>query len=71
MLFEEMMKDEFKAGKAEAFQESILEFLSDIAPVPDSLRGRILSVEKLETLKLLNKKPASVSSIEEFEQIEF
>ncbi len=75
MLFEELMKDEYMAGKEDgkidALRESILGFLADIAPVSDGLRDRILSIEDLNTLTMLNKKSARVRSLEEFEKIEF
>ena len=71
MHFAEIMRDEYKAGKRDAVKELILGFLTDIAPVSDHLRDRILSVDDLDTLNMLLKKAARVSSLEEFEKIEF
>lgn len=75
MHFAEIMRDEYKAGKREGeketFQRSIIGFLTDIAPISDHLRDRILSVDDLDTLNMLLKKAARVSSLEEFEKIEF
>lgn len=75
MHFAEIMRDEYKAGKREGeketFQRSIIGFLTDIAPVSDHLRDRILSVDDLDTLNMLLKKAARVPSLEEFEKIEF
>ena len=80
MLIEELMKDEYNAGKAEGRAEgraegqtsfaisAILEFLSDLAPVSDNLKSRIEAIDNLEVLAMLNKKAARVASIEEFEQ---
>ena len=84
MLIEELMKDEYNAGKAEGRAEgkaegraegqtsfaisAILEFLSELAPVSDNLKSRIESIDDPEALMLLNKKAARVASIEEFEQ---
>lgn len=80
MLVEELMKDEYnagkKAGRAEgkaegmkaALSDSILGFLSDIAPVSDNLKSRIAAIDDLEVLTSLSKKAARAASIDEFEQ---
>lgn len=74
MLFEEMMKDEFKAGKREgkiegkieARFEAIFELLEEIAPVPDSLQEKISSIQDDKILTLLHKKAARCESLDEF-----
>lgn len=75
MHFAEIVRDEYKAGKrdgeVETLQNTILEFLTDIAPVSDSLRDRILSVDDVETLNMLLKRAAKTTSLEAFEQIKF
>ena len=80
MLIEELMKDEYNAGKAEgkkegkqegmvtALSNSVLNFVSDLEPVSDNLKSRIASIEDIDTLTMLNKKAARVKSIEEFER---
>ena len=84
MLVEELMKDEYNAGKeagraegkaegmAEgmrtALSDSILGFLSDLAPVSDNLKSRIAAIDDLEVLTSLSKKAARTASIDEFEQ---
>ena len=72
MLFEEMLKDEFKAGKAEGKVEGkledIKELLTDVGIVPQTLEDKLAMVSDKETLRILHKKAARVSSIEEFEE---
>ena len=68
MLFEEMLKDEFKAGKAEGKIEGIIDHLSDIGIVSQALEDKLTMVSDRETLRILVKKAARVSSIEEFEE---
>lgn len=71
MLVEELMKEEYNAGKAEGIEalvSAIVDFLSDLSPVSDDLESRIASVNDFEILKNLNKKAARATSIEEFEQ---
>ena len=80
MLVEELMKDEYNAGKeagraegkAEGMKatlsDSILGFLSDIEPVSDNLKSRIAAIDDLEVLTSLSKKAARAASIDEFEQ---
>ena len=68
MLIEELMKDEYNAGKAAALSKSVLDFLSDLEPVSDNLKSRIASIEDIDTLTMLNKKAARAKSIEEFER---
>ena len=71
MLVEELMKEEYNAGKAEGIEalvSAIVDFLSDLSPVSDDLESRIASINDLEVLKDLNKKAARAASIQEFEQ---
>ena len=71
MLVEELMKDEYNAGKAEGIEalvKVIVGFLSDIAPVSDNLKSRIAAIDDLEVLTSLSKKAARAASIDEFEQ---
>ena len=76
MTLEELLDRRFKAGYAEGLAEGrtiaiiqklIIECLSDIAPLSDSLEQRILSIEDLEKLPPLYKTAARVTSHEEFE----
>ena len=72
MLVEELMKDEYNAGKAEGEIEALVKvivgFLSDLAPVSDNLKSRIAAIDDLEVLTSLSKKAARAASIDEFEQ---
>ena len=76
MTLEELLDRRFKAGYAEGYAEGrtiaiiqklIIECLSDIAPLSDSLEQRILSIEDLEKLPPLHKAAARATSHEEFE----
>lgn len=67
MVFEEMMREEFKAGKAEGKAESILELLSELGTVPAELQEKIQSVSDTEVLGKLLKCAARAESIEAFE----
>lgn len=76
MLFEELMKDEYNAGKAEglelgkaeAAQSILVEILHEIAPVSDNLKERISSIKELEVVMQLTVTAAKADSIEEFEK---
>ena len=72
MLVEELMKDEYNAGKSDgmkaALSSSIVSFLADLSPVSDDLKGRIASIDDIEVLKLFNKKAAKATTIDEFER---
>ena len=76
MTLEELLDRRFKAGYAEGLAEGrtiaiiqklIIECLSDIAPLSDSLEQRILSIEDLEKLPPLYKTAARATSHDEFE----
>ena len=68
MLVEELMKEEYNAGKTDALLGAIIDSLSDLSPVSNDLESRIASINDLEVLKDLTKKAARAASIEEFEQ---
>ena len=76
MLFEEIKREEFRAGKeegraegqVEALYNSILDSLSDIAPISDSLKERVSLINDLDVLAALTKKAARAQSISEFEK---
>ena len=80
MLFEEIKREEFRAGKEEGREEgraegqvealynSILDSLSDIAPISDSLKERVSLINDLDVLAALTKKAARAQSISEFEK---
>lgn len=67
MLFEELMRDEFKAGKKEERLEVIMEFLSSVGDVPEELRNKLESIQEIDTLRDLSRKAAHVTSMQEFE----
>ena len=75
MLFEELMKDEYNAGKAEGIANSlseckknILEILVGIAPVSENLKNRILSIENFDDVMQLTVKAAQADKLQTFEE---
>ena len=72
MLLEEMMKDEFNAGKKEGKKDKTLElinqFLSCYGNVPKSITEKLADISDETILNNLVKKAATVSGIEEFEK---
>lgn len=79
MLFEELMKEEYNAGKAEGLEQgkaeglelgkaSVLKLLSEIAPISDNLKKRISSIKELEDVIQLTVKAAKTDSLEAFEK---
>ena len=71
MLFEELMKEEYNAGKADALAEakrSILEILREIAPVSENLKDRISSIKEFDNVMQLTVKAAKADSLEAFEK---
>jgi predicted transposase/invertase (TIGR01784 family) len=72
MLFEELLKDERKAGREEGSIaskiEDIIELLSDIGTVSEDLRTKLCSFTDAEQLRGLVKLAAKVESVEAFEE---
>ena len=72
MLFEEMLKDEFKAGEIsgeiKGKREDIIDLLSDAGAISQVLEDKLAKVSNVEILRILLKKAKRVSSIEEFEE---
>lgn len=72
MLIEELMKEEYNAGKAEGQEEVaksiLIELLCEIAPVSDNLKGRISSIKELEDVMHLTIKAAKADSLDMFEK---
>ena len=71
MLFEELMKEEYNAGKADALAEateSILELLREIAPVSENLKNRIQSITVFEDVMQLMAQAAKADSLQAFEK---
>jgi hypothetical protein len=75
MLFEELLKDEYKAGKVEGKAEGaiaskiedITELLSDVGTVSESLHAKLRSFTDAEQLCSLVKIAAKAESVEAFE----
>lgn len=67
MLFEEMMKDEFKAGKAEGKIEYIMEVLADLGSVSDSIQEKLISVQDDQVLHDIFNLARRAGSLEEFQ----
>lgn len=68
MLFEELMKEEYNAGKVEGARSIIIELLCEIAPISDNLKERISSIKDLEDIMQLSVKAARLDSLEDFEK---
>ena len=76
MIFEEMMRDERKAGREEGRAEgvllakrtSIFELLEDVGRISEELEVRIHELSDEEQLKVLHKLAARAESIEDFEE---
>ena len=72
MLFKELMKEEYNAGKEEGREEAsksiLIDLLCVIEPISDNLRSRILSIEDIEAVMKLTVKAAKSDSIELFEK---
>ena len=72
MLIEELMKEEYNAGKAEGQEEVaksiLIELLCEIAPISDNLKGRISSIKELEDVMHLTIKAAKADSLDMFEK---
>ena len=74
MLFEELLNDERKAGRAEGRAEGraigqaefILDILSEHFAVPEELRTRILSEKNSDTLREWHKIAMKSESLEQF-----
>lgn len=66
MLFEELLKEERKAGREEGMAEAIIVFLSKYGEVPDTLSEKINEEKDMEVLKKWIRLSAKVESIEEF-----
>ena len=71
MLLEEMMKDEYNAGKKEGKKEDKKElisyFLSQHGNVPKSITDKLADISDEFILRNLVKKAVTVSDIKEFE----
>lgn len=66
MLFEELLKDEHKAGKAEGKAESILDALDEKGAVSEEIRTRILAEKNLDTLKAWLKTAVKSETLAQF-----
>jgi hypothetical protein len=72
MVLEEMMKDEYKAGRMEGRldgkRDDIILLLERYGQISESLRDTILSVSEMEVLDKLLDIAARAESIESFER---
>ncbi|MCH5270271.1 MAG: Rpn family recombination-promoting nuclease/putative transposase [Lachnospiraceae bacterium] len=73
MLFEEMMRGERAAGKAEGvtvgMAQAVLEILEGCGEIPEDLRSRIMSEKDGNTLKQLLKYAVQATTISEFDSM--
>ena len=67
MLTELLMQDERRAGRIEENKESILEFLSELGPVSETIQKTITQESDLVKLRTWTKLAARVTSIAQFE----
>ena len=68
MLFEELMKEEYNAGRVDSARSIIIELLSETAPVSVNLKDRISSIKEYEDIMQLTVKAAKADSLETFEK---
>ena len=71
MLFEELMKEEYNAGKAETIgnaRDVLIDLLCEIAPISDNLKSRISSIKEIDAIMQLTVKAAKADSLEAFEK---
>ena len=68
MLFEEMLKDEFAAGKLEGMHKLIFVYLSEHGIISRILEDKLADITDEEMLSILVKKAVTVTSVEEFEE---
>lgn len=66
MLFEEMMKEEYNAGKADGLTTAIEAILLAKGSISESLKERIQAVKELEHLTRLSVIAANVNTVDEF-----
>ena len=67
MLLEEMMRDEFNAGKHEEKIELIREFLSEHGIIPKTIEDKLANISDENKLRVLVKKAVTAPGIKEFE----
>ena len=72
MIFEEMMRDERKAGREEGVllgkKAFIFDLLEEMGTVSEELEVKIHELSDEEQLKVLHKLAAKAESIEDFEE---
>ncbi|MDY3795145.1 MAG: Rpn family recombination-promoting nuclease/putative transposase [Agathobacter sp.] len=68
MLFEELMKEEYNAGRVDSARSIIIELLSETAPVSVNLKDRISSIKEYEDIMQLTVKAAKADSLVTFEK---
>lgn len=66
MLFEELLRDERKEGRAEAYTSMVLSFLEDKGVVPEDLREKIVDEKDMDLLGKWIKLAARAESMEQF-----
>jgi hypothetical protein len=71
MLFEELLKDEYSAGKKEGRTEGVVQSIIDVLPtngtVPEELCAKLRSCSDMELLRDLVKRAAKAESVSAFE----
>lgn len=68
MVFEEMLRDERTAGRAEGHREMLLLYLQTLGTIPESMCIRIQNEQDVEVLKQWTKIAFQSKSLEEFEK---
>ena len=66
MLFEEMMKDEYKAGMEKGMEKGLLIALEKYAPLPEAVTRKISSLTDEDTLTEVLRLAIGSTSLEQF-----
>ena len=66
MLFEELLRNERKEGKAEGKVDAIIELLEDLGSIPEALKTQLEGEMDLNTLSAWLKMAAKAESIDQF-----
>lgn len=66
MLFEELLRNERKEGKAEGKVDAIIELLEDLGSIPEALKTQLEGEMDLNTLSTWLKMAAKAESIDQF-----
>ena len=69
MLLEEMLKEERESGRIEGKAEAVINLLSELGEVPETLRDKILNEKEAKVLQCYLRSASAAMSIEEFQKL--